>query len=208
MDLHIISHVHNTPHLVSKLDGLAGFHLTDLKVCELSILSLDKCQSRLPLNYSLYDRNIMDLIDKEVQRSEIQSNPRTFSITNSRSLQDNIDHVHRLEGIPTGSTVTVAQISEACSPSPSAVPSRKPSTQDLEKKHMFSSRIDVSRRPCPREDSSGNADTKNRDIIKSLPVVGREKSPPVQLENPEQYVVEFDGPDDPMHPLNWPDKKK
>jgi DHA1 family multidrug resistance protein-like MFS transporter len=34
--------------------------------------------------------------------------------------------------------------------------------------------------------------------------MGAGKAYPKHLPDPDEYVVEFDGPDDPMHPSNWP----
>lgn len=34
--------------------------------------------------------------------------------------------------------------------------------------------------------------------------MGQGKAFPPPLPNREDYVVDFDGPDDPQHPLNWP----
>lgn len=33
--------------------------------------------------------------------------------------------------------------------------------------------------------------------------MGLGRSFPAPLPNPEDYIVEFDGPDDPKHPYNW-----
>ncbi|RMZ81739.1 hypothetical protein DV738_g2124, partial [Chaetothyriales sp. CBS 135597] len=41
-----------------------------------------------------------------------------------------------------------------------------------------------------------------------LPQFGGGKPYPPQLPEQEQYVVEFDGKDDPMHPQNWPFRRK
>ncbi|KAK4190180.1 major facilitator superfamily domain-containing protein [Podospora australis] len=43
---------------------------------------------------------------------------------------------------------------------------------------------------------------------KPLPNFGAGKPYPPLLPNQEDFVVEFDGPDDPLHPLNWTLKKK
>lgn len=43
---------------------------------------------------------------------------------------------------------------------------------------------------------------------KPLPAFGAGKPYPPPLAPREEYVVEFDGPGDPLHPQNWPSKKK
>ncbi|KAF9883607.1 hypothetical protein FE257_003160 [Aspergillus nanangensis] len=49
---------------------------------------------------------------------------------------------------------------------------------------------------------------KSRPSRRPLPEFGAGKPYPPQLPEQEQYVVEFAGPDDPLHPQNWPTKKK
>lgn len=49
---------------------------------------------------------------------------------------------------------------------------------------------------------------KSRPCKLPLPAFGAGKPYPPQLPNREDYVVEFDGPDDPLYPQNWPLKTK
>lgn len=44
--------------------------------------------------------------------------------------------------------------------------------------------------------------------LKDLPKFGANKPYPPALPEQEEYVVEFNGPDDPTHAQNWPTKKK
>jgi DHA1 family multidrug resistance protein-like MFS transporter len=48
----------------------------------------------------------------------------------------------------------------------------------------------------------------SRPSRKPLPAFGGGKPYPPPLPAREDYVVEFDGPDDPLYPLNWPVKRK
>ena len=50
--------------------------------------------------------------------------------------------------------------------------------------------------------------TKTRSYTKPLPNFGGGKQYPPELPPYEDFVVEFDGPDDPLHPQNWTFKKK
>lgn len=52
------------------------------------------------------------------------------------------------------------------------------------------------------------ASLKSRQTTKPLPNFGGGKPYPPALPPYEDYVVEYDGPDDPLHPQNWPMKKK
>lgn len=68
----------------------------------------------------------------------------------------------------------------------------------------------LSRIATQRSQHSGTvgASLRSRVSKKPLPPFGAGKSYPPALPAKEAYVVEFDGPDDPLHPQNWPTKKK
>jgi DHA1 family multidrug resistance protein-like MFS transporter len=50
--------------------------------------------------------------------------------------------------------------------------------------------------------------TRSREAKTPLPEMGLGKPYPPQLPEKEDYVVEFCGPDDPLHAQNWPMRKK
>jgi DHA1 family multidrug resistance protein-like MFS transporter len=52
------------------------------------------------------------------------------------------------------------------------------------------------------------ARTHSSTLSKPLPNFGAGKPYPKMLPASEEYVVEFDGPDDPLHAQNWPSGKK
>jgi len=52
------------------------------------------------------------------------------------------------------------------------------------------------------------AGLKSRGSRKPLPEFGAGKPYPPLLPEKEEYVVEFAGPDDPLHPQNWPTRRK
>lgn len=55
---------------------------------------------------------------------------------------------------------------------------------------------------------TGTIETKERDANLMLPSLGMDKKFPPDLPPIEDYTVSFDGPDDLMHPHNWPFAKK
>lgn len=55
--------------------------------------------------------------------------------------------------------------------------------------------------------SLGRSNTQTRDSRRPLPPMGGGKDMPAKLDV-DDYVVEFDGPDDPLHAQNWPLTKK
>lgn len=68
----------------------------------------------------------------------------------------------------------------------------------------------LSRIATQRSQHSGTvgASLRSRVSRKPLPPFGAGKPYPPPLPAKEAYVVEFEGPDDPLHPQNWPTRKK
>ncbi|KFY68286.1 hypothetical protein V496_01206 [Pseudogymnoascus sp. VKM F-4515 (FW-2607)] len=84
--------------------------------------------------------------------------------------------------------------------------SRTRSTQaDLERRHTSISRIQTAR---TQHSGTVGRGAGYKECKKPLPNFGFEKAYPPPLPAKEEYVVEFDGPDDPLHAQNWPFKKK
>ncbi|KAF2764624.1 MFS general substrate transporter [Teratosphaeria nubilosa] len=80
---------------------------------------------------------------------------------------------------------------------------------DLERHPTALSRIKTAR--SQHEQTVGTSlrsRTVSRASKKPLPNFGGGKPYPPPLPEREEYVVEYDGPDDPLHPQNWPLKKK
>jgi DHA1 family multidrug resistance protein-like MFS transporter len=78
--------------------------------------------------------------------------------------------------------------------------------RDLERHQTELSRIHTAR--SQHSGTVGRKDTKGKEWKRPLPNFGAGKPYPPLLPNQEDYVVEFDGPDDPLHAQNWPIKKK
>ena len=87
--------------------------------------------------------------------------------------------------------------------------SRVPTSRELERHPTELSRIATAR---SQHDAtvgrSIGSRTRSRRNSTPLPAFGGGKPLPPQLPNQEDYVVEFDGPDDPYHAQNWSTKKK
>ncbi|KAK4120843.1 MFS general substrate transporter [Parathielavia appendiculata] len=82
--------------------------------------------------------------------------------------------------------------------------SRVETQRDLERHQTELSRIHTAR--SQHSGTVGRA--KSKEWKKPLPNFGAGKPYPPLLPNQEDYVVEFDGPDDPLHAQNWPIRKK
>ncbi|KAL2136687.1 hypothetical protein VTI74DRAFT_2098 [Chaetomium olivicolor] len=83
--------------------------------------------------------------------------------------------------------------------------SRVETQRDLERHQTELSRIHTAR---SQHSGTVGRDPKSKEWKKPLPNFGAGKPYPPLLPNQEDYVVEFDGPDDPLHAQNWPLKKK
>ncbi|KAK4233989.1 major facilitator superfamily domain-containing protein [Achaetomium macrosporum] len=78
--------------------------------------------------------------------------------------------------------------------------------RDLERHQTELSRIHTQR--SQHSGTVGREKSKTKEWKKPLPAFGAGKPYPPLLPNQEDYVVEFDGPDDPLHAQNWPLRKK
>jgi len=85
--------------------------------------------------------------------------------------------------------------------------SRVSTQRDLERHPTVLERIETSK--SQHAGTVGRTLTsKSRESRRPLPEMGLGKPYPPPLPAQEEYVVEFDGPDDPLHAQNWPARKK
>jgi len=84
--------------------------------------------------------------------------------------------------------------------------SRVPTQRDLERHQTELSRIQTAR--SQHSATVGRDGSRPKKWDTPLPAFGAGKPYPPPLPNQEDYVVEFDGPDDPLHAQNWPLRKK
>ncbi|KUI73739.1 hypothetical protein VM1G_09306 [Cytospora mali] len=88
--------------------------------------------------------------------------------------------------------------------------SRVPTHRDLERNPTNLDRIQTARSQHSATVGSshlGRSNTRTRDSRRPMPPMGLGKPLPPHLDT-DEYVVEFDGPDDPLHAINWPLRKK
>ena len=83
--------------------------------------------------------------------------------------------------------------------------SRVGTQRDLERHPTELSRIETHK---SQHSGTVGRSLKSRESRKPLPSFGAGKDYPPPLPDREEYVVEFDGPNDPLHPQNWSLKKK
>jgi DHA1 family multidrug resistance protein-like MFS transporter len=138
-----------------------------------------------------------DELDRELSAAEREASPTRFTPRIRGS-----DEIERVASNASTST-TSSHVSQSQS-RPMGM-SRTPTQHDLERNPTMLSRIETAR--SQHSGTVGRSLTSRRSK-KPLPAFGAGKPYPPPLPNREDYVVEFDGPDDPLHAQNWPLKKK
>lgn len=85
------------------------------------------------------------------------------------------------------------------------MPTQRDDVVDLERHPTALSRIHTQR---SQHSQTVGGTFRDRNSRKPLPAFGAGKAYPPPLPDREEYVVEFNGYDDPLHAQNWPTKKK
>lgn len=146
----------------------------------------------------------MDPSDRIISRAEEDASPERFPIQSEKTIEEH-EPIARTN---TGSTSSSSS-SDASAVERDAAMSRQPTQRDdatnLERHATAISRIHTQR---SQHSATVGASLKSRTSRKPLPAFGAGKNYPPQLPEREEYVVEFDGPDDPLHAQNWPMRKK
>ncbi|KAJ6144696.1 MFS general substrate transporter [Penicillium chermesinum] len=145
----------------------------------------------------------MDATDKELREAELDAAPH------SQKLDEKAGDSPGL-----GRTTSSGRASSASSSSVDYNPQlhrlqSRNTELDLERNRTSVSR-ELSRIETQRLQHSYTVgeSVKSRPSRTPLPPFGAGKPYPPPLPNREDYVVEFDGPDDPLYPQNWPLKRK
>lgn len=155
----------------------------------------------------------MDRVDRDLEKAERDANPDRFPISAPISPIEEGERVEKQSQRKDLRTSTSGASSSSSSSSSSASAihregtglSHAHTTRDLERHPTHLSRIETHR--TQHEGTVGRSNT-SRSSKKPLPHMGAGKDYPPLLPEREEYVVEFDGPDDPLHPQNWPMRKK
>ncbi len=145
----------------------------------------------------------MDIVDRDIERAEFQAT-RTFSQESKerRSLRSQRSHASGISsstGSSASTTPSMGRIATVgySTTEPPAVRSR---THPVEIQRTETHRL--------QHTQTVGASIKSRTDTRPLPEFGGGKPYPPDLPAKEEYVVEFDGKDDPLHPQNWPFLRK
>ena len=146
----------------------------------------------------------MDNVDRALERAEEDAaSPGAYRRAS-----------HEIERVPTASSASSASSAGSDTPyrrrrnraaSQVSGVSRVSTQADLERHPTELSRIATAR---SQHSGTVGRDLRSRESRKPLPAFGAGKPYPPMLPAQEEYVVEFEGPDDPMHSQNWPIRKK
>ncbi|PSR90535.1 major facilitator superfamily domain-containing protein [Coniella lustricola] len=115
---------------------------------------------------------------------------------------------NEVERVLSASSVSTSSSAASLHARPTAI-SRMSTQRDLERHPTELDRIYTARsqHDATVGVSMGRSNTQTRDSRKPMPPMGGGKDLPPKLDV-DDYVVEFDGPNDPMHAQNWPLRKK
>jgi MFS transporter, DHA1 family, multidrug resistance protein len=143
----------------------------------------------------------MDVADEEIRAAELQASPSREEVSDGQRRD-----TREIERIQTGST-TSSSTSEGSAVRRETGMSQMQTQNDLERHPTVLSRIQTAR--SQHAGTIGKSLTsKSRDSRRPMPEMGLGKPYPPLLPAREEYVVEFMGPDDPLHAQNWPIRKK
>ncbi|KAI8634234.1 major facilitator superfamily transporter [Xylariaceae sp. FL1651] len=140
-----------------------------------------------------------DEVDRELMRAEIDAlSGRSPPPPQHRRASNEVERVVSASSVSTSSSEGPASRRQSGM-------SRIPTSNDLERHPTELSRIHTAR---SQHSNTVGRSPKSRESRKPLPAFGAGKPYPPPLPEREEYVVEFDGPDDPYHAQNWSTKKK
>ncbi len=141
----------------------------------------------------------MDIVDHELADAEREAaSPQRYA----RRASDEIERVASASSSGSDSSALAGAGSRH---RPVGGMSRMSTQRDLERHPTELDRIQTIR---SQHTATVGRSTTSRQSRRPLPEFGAGKPYPPPLPDREEYVVEFDGPDDPMHAQNWPLRKK
>ena len=145
-------------------------------------------------------------IDRYVEKNERDASPERFGSLRHSEKEEAHEPIAR---IPTASSSSSSSSSASGvdieRDAMSRIDTQRDNVVDLERHETALSRIHTQR---SQHSATVGASLKSRTSRKPLPAFGAGKPYPPALPERESYVVEFDGPDDPLHAHNWPLKTK
>jgi MFS transporter, DHA1 family, multidrug resistance protein len=149
----------------------------------------------------------MDTVDRDIERAAVEAT-RTWSARSSLERQRDFE---KAEAERRASRASASSSSTGTDTSAPSVRARLSSAATASLARTRTHPIEQHRTETHRLQHSqtvGAHPTKSRVPTTPLPEFGGGKPYPPPLPEREEYVVEYDGKDDPLHPQNWPFRKK
>ncbi|KAF4981584.1 hypothetical protein FZEAL_2650 [Fusarium zealandicum] len=151
----------------------------------------------------------MDIVDRELADAERAASPQRYQQRDSAEIERVVSN----STVSSSSTASSARRRSNSLGQNQNTISRISTQNDLERHPTELSRIATARSQHNATVGGGGLRSRttsraSRASRRPLPAFGAGKPYPPALPEQEQYVVEFDGPNDPMHSQNWPLKKK
>jgi len=138
----------------------------------------------------------MEIVDRDLERAEVQAT-RTWS-QSSKERRERDARRESIQSTSSGSSSSSEDMGRIATASAGSMARTR--THPIEVHRTHTHRLQHS--------LTVGASVKSRPTDKPLPEFGGGKPYPPPLPDQEEYVVEFDGKDDPLHPQNWPFKRK
>lgn len=150
----------------------------------------------------------MDPTDRFISRAEADASPERFPTPPTPDIEKRTEEHEPIARISTSSSTSSSSSTSTTAPAEtrmSRLPTQREEGIDIERHPTALSRIHTQR---SQHSATVGASLKSRQSRKPLPAFGAGKPYPPPLPDREEYVVEFDGVDDPLHAQNWSLKKK
>ena len=157
----------------------------------------------------------MDIVDRDIEKAEYEATRRFSQASKedeerrlsaqatSAARRDSSDSVITESSSSSGSSIsTVDDFRTRARRAPTQTSLSRTQTHPLEITRTETHRLQQT------ATVGGSVKTRTRESRRPLPEMGGGKPYPPQLPEREEYVVEFNGHDDPLHPQNWEFNKK
>ncbi|KAF2198326.1 major facilitator superfamily [Delitschia confertaspora ATCC 74209] len=151
----------------------------------------------------------MDTSDRFIEKAERDASPNRFPP--NANVEQKIEEHEPIARMTTASSSNSSSSSSGSSTlnreqvGMSRMPTHHDDAVGLERQQTALSRIETQK---TQHSATVGASVKSRASRRPLPPFGAGKPYPPDLPAREDYVVEFDGVDDPLHAQNWPIQKK
>ncbi|PGG95786.1 hypothetical protein AJ79_09872 [Helicocarpus griseus UAMH5409] len=153
----------------------------------------------------------MDDLSRDIEKAELSATPTAADNAPPSESKEHAPLAPSLSRSPSPSSSAASSASGSSDSSSTRQPYSLHTTasvqtqRDLERHPTALSRIATHR---SQHSNTVGAGLRSRPPKRPLPPFGAGKPYPPLLPEREEYVVEFDGPDDPLHPQNWTMKRK